>query len=164
MAAIGIGALKQQAFGSWENHRAFLNLLSARYVIFDKTDPSNVQQKGSQQILDAYRGSFPVFVENEDFVVFRNDTARSYITAFARACLYAGDVRKSAALALALSAKNWPLVQPKEAEVQTWRPDDGNMRKYEKVYREDSSQFPPVNEGAPVALGDVQLTREDSQL
>ncbi len=76
MAPIGLGALKQQAFSSWENHRAFLNLLSARYVVYDKSDPNNAQQQGSQQILAAYRQSFPVFVENEDFVVFRNDTAR----------------------------------------------------------------------------------------
>ncbi len=37
------------------------------------------------------------------------------MTAYARACLYVGDVRKSASLALALSAKNWPLVQAKES-------------------------------------------------
>ncbi|HXI83740.1 MAG TPA: hypothetical protein VNL17_06580 [Verrucomicrobiae bacterium] len=164
MAPIGLGALKQQAFGSWENHRAFLNLLSARYVVFDKTDPSNAQQKGSQQILAMYRQSYPVFVENEDFVVFRNDTARAYITAYSRACLYAGDVRKSATLALALSARNWPLVQPKEAVVQTWRPDDGHIEKYEKIYKEDSSPFPPVTESVPVSLSDIQLVRENSQL
>ncbi len=33
-----------------------------------------------------------------------------------------------------------------------------------KLYGEDSSQFPPVNESAPVALSDVQLTRENSQV
>jgi len=162
MAPIGIGALKQQAFGSWENHRAFLNLLSARYVVFDKTDPGNIQQKGAQQILAAYRQSFPVFIENDDFVVFRNDTARPYVTAYARACLYAGDVRKSAALALALSAKNWPLVQAKEPSVS--EVPNATAQKYEKTYGEDGSAFPPVTEAATVALGDVQLTRENSQV
>ncbi len=48
MAPIGLGALKQQAFGSWENHRAFLNLLSARYIVFDKSDPSDAGQ-GTQR-------------------------------------------------------------------------------------------------------------------
>ena len=162
MAPIGIGALKQQAFDSWENHRAFLNLLSARYVVFDKTDPSNAQQKGPQQILAAYRQTFPVFVENEDFVVFRNDTARPYITAFGRACLYAGDIRKSAVLALALSAKNWPLVQAKEPKVS--EVPNATVQKYEKTYGEDSPPFPPINDSVPVALSDVQLTRENSQL
>ena len=161
MAPIGLGALKQQAFGSWENHRAFLNLLSARYVVFDKTDPSNAQQKGSQQFLDAYRQTYPVFSENEDFVVFRNDAARPYITAYGRACLYAGDVRKSAAIALALSAKNWPLVQAREPSVS--EVPNAIAQKYEKTYGEDSSPFPPLNEAVPVPLTDVQLTRETSQ-
>jgi hypothetical protein len=161
MAPLGMGLLNQQAFNSWENHRAFLNLLSARYVVFDKTDPSNGQQ-GSQQILAAYRQSFPVFVENEDFVVFRNDTARPYVTAYERACLYAGDLRKSAALALALSAKNWPLVRAKESSVS--EVPNATAQKYEKTYGEDSSPFPPLKEAAPVPLRDVQLTRENSQL
>ena len=155
MAPLGTGLLNREAFSSWENHRAFLNLLSARYVVFDKTDPGN-QEKGPQQILAAYRQSFPVFVENEDFVAFRNDTARPYITAFGKACLYVGDVRKSAALALALSAKNWPLVQAGDAS--------GDQQKYEKVYGEDSSPFPPVTESVSVPLGDVQLTRDNSEL
>jgi hypothetical protein len=161
MAPIGLGALKQQAFGSWETHRAFLNLLAARYIVFDKTDPSDAGQ-GPQQFLTAYRQSFPVFVENEDFVVFRNDTARAYITAYARACLYAGDVRKSAALALALSTKNWPLVQAKEASVS--EVPSATAQKYEKTYSEDSSPFPPITESVPVALRDVQLTRDNSEL
>jgi hypothetical protein len=162
MAPIGLGALKQQAFSSWENHRAFLNLLSARYIVYDKSDPNNAQQQGSQQILAAYRQSFPVFVENEDFVVFRNDTARPYITAYGRACLYKGDVRKSATLALALSAKNWPLVQAKETTAS--EVPSATLQKYEKVYGEDSSPFPPVTESAPVPLGDVQLTRDNSEV
>jgi hypothetical protein len=162
MAPLGIGLLHQQAFSSWENQRAFLNLLGARYVVFDKSDPGNAQQKGPQQILTAYRQTFPVFVENEDFVVFRNDTARPYLTAFGRACLYAGDIRKSAALALALSAKNWPLVQAKVPSVS--EVPNAILQKYEKTYGEDSPPFPPLNEAVPVPLSDVQLTRENAQL
>lgn len=161
MCPLGTGMLNQQAFGSWENHRAFLNVLAARYVVFDKSDPNNAQQ-GMQQILGLYRQSFLVLTENEDFVVFRNDTARPYITGYARACLYVGDVRKSAALALALSAKNWPLVQSKETSVNDVRSDE--QQKYERVYGENSPPYAPVNAGAPVILENVQLTRESSQL
>lgn len=159
MCPLGTGLLNQQAFTSWENHRAFLNLLAARYVVFDKTDRSI---RGMQQVLDAYRQTLPVFNENEDFVIFRNDTARSYITAYARACLYAGDIRKSAALALALSAKNWPLVQAKAARANDVPSDQ--QQNYEKVYGEDSPPFAPLTAGTPVTLENVELTRENSQL
>jgi hypothetical protein len=129
--------------------------------VFDKTDSSNSRQD-MQQVLDAYRKSFPVFTENEDFVVFRDDTARPYVTAYKRACLYAGDVHKSASIALALSAKNWPLVQAKEASPGEVPADEA--QKYEQVYGEDNSSFPPVNAGTPVSLENVQLTRENAQL
>ena len=95
-------------------------------------------------------------------IPFRNDAARPYITAYGRACLYAGDVRKSATLALVLSAKNWPLIQAKEPSVN--EVPNTTAQKYEKAYGEDSSPFPPLNEGVPVPLGDVELTRENSQL
>jgi len=159
MCPLGTGLLNQQAFSSWENHRAFLNLLATRYVVFDKTDPS---APSMQQILDAYRKTLPVFNENEDFVVFRNDTAHTYVTAYARACLYAGDVRKSPALALALSAKDWPLVQAKEGSASEVPADQ--QQKFERVYGEDSSPFPPITADAVVPLENVQLTRENSQL
>lgn len=161
MCPLGTGLLNQQAFSSWENHRALLDLLAARYVVFDKSDPGNAQQ-GMQQILGLYRQNFPVSTENEDFVVFRNDPARAYITAFARPCLYAGDVRKSAVLALALSAKKWPLVQAKQASASDVPADE--QRKFERIYGEDSPPFTPLNAGTPVALENVQLTRENSQL
>ena len=159
MCPLGTGLLNQQAFSSWENHRAFLNLLAARYVVFDKTDRST---QGMQQVLDAYRKTLPVFSENEDFVVFRNDDARPYITAYARACLYAGDIRKSAALALSLAAKNWPLVQAKVASPNDVPSDQ--LQKYEKVYTEDSPPIAPPTAGTPVTLENVQLTRKNSQL
>ena len=153
MCPLGTGLLNQQAFSSWENHRAFLDLLAARYVVFDKTDPSNAQP-GSQQILSAYRQSFLVVVENEDFVVFRNDTARPYVTGYARACLFDGDVRDSPRLALTLAARHWPLVHG------VTRVDD--VAKYENVYR-DGNAPPPLRNGELVPLTDVQLVREDAE-
>ena len=161
MCPMGMGMLNLQAFGSWENHRAFLNLVGARYVVFDKTDRNNAEP-GLQQVLGAYRKSFPAFGENNDFVVFRNETVHPYVTAYARACLYAGDVRKSGALTLALSAKNWPLVQAREASVGEVPVD--KLQKFERVYGEDGPLYPPVSAGAPVVLENVQLTRENSQL
>ena len=153
MCPIGTGLLNQQAFSSWDNHRAFLNLLAARYIVFDKSDPNNAQQ-GLQQILDAYRQSFPVAAENEDFVVFRNDSARPYVCAYARACLFDGELRDSPRLALALDAHNWPLVHAPA------RPESAG--KYESVYR-DGSAPPPLRNGEMVPLADVQLVRENAQ-
>jgi hypothetical protein len=161
MCPLGTGLLNQLAFSSWQNHDAFLNLMAARYVVFDKTDSSNTRQD-MQQLLGAYRKSFPVFTENEDFVVFRNDAAHPYLTAYARACLYVGDVHHSAQPALALAAKNWPLVQAKQAS-----PDElpgAEAQQYERVYSDDSTPVLPVNAGTLVPLENVLLTRENSQL
>jgi hypothetical protein len=153
MSPLGIGLLNQQAFSSWENHRAFLNLLAARYIVFDKSDPGSAQQ-GLQQVLSAYRQTFPTVSEDEDFVVFRNDTAGPYVSAFARACLYDGDVRDSARLALALEARNWPLVHG------TAGPDA--HAQYEAVYhRGDDS--PPLRNGELVPLANVELTRVNAE-
>jgi hypothetical protein len=161
MCPLGTGLLNQQAFSSWENHDAFLNLMVARYVVFDKTDSSNTRQD-ILQLLGAYRKSFPVFMENEDFVVFRNDAAHLYLTAYPRACLYVGDVHQSARLALMLAAKNWPLVQAKQSSTDEL--PSAEARQYERVYSDNSSPFPPANAGTPVPLENVRLTRENSQL
>jgi hypothetical protein len=136
MAPLGIGLLNQAAWQSLDTHRAFLNLLGARYVVFDKTDPSNA---GQQQILAAYRQMFPtVAVENEDFVIFRNDTAHNYVTAYRRAYFDSGDLRQSAPVALSLAARDWPVV---------YEPAGDCERNY------------PSRPGQRVALTSVQLTR-----
>ncbi|HTS18158.1 MAG TPA: 6-pyruvoyl-tetrahydropterin synthase-related protein [Verrucomicrobiae bacterium] len=160
MCPLGTGLLNQQAFTSWENHRAFLNLMAARYVVFDKTDSGNARQD-MQQVLGLYRNSFPVVTENEDFVVFRNEMVHPYVTGYGRSCLYAGDIHQSAALALALSAKNWPLVQAKEATPGEVPVDE--QRQYEQVYGQDSPPFPPITAATPVTLEHVQLTRENAE-
>ncbi len=164
MCPIGTGLLNQQAIVQSADrrvtmNRAFLNLMGARYVVFDLENPGAPQP---QSILDDLGRNYTAVLTNADFLVFRNDTARPYVTAYARACLYAGDVHKSAPLALALSTRNWPLVQAKEPSVNAVT--DATAQKYEKTYGEDSTPFPPLHEGVPVSLSDVQLTRENSQL
>ncbi len=153
MCPLGMGLLNQQVFSSWDNHRAFLDLLAVRYVVVDKLDPITAQP-GMQQILGAYRQGFPVVVENEDFVVFRNNSARPYVTGFARACLFDGDLRDSPTLALTLAIRNWPLVHGAAGADAVTR--------YQSVYR-GGSEPPPLRNGEPVPLADVQLVRENSE-
>jgi glycopeptide antibiotics resistance protein len=164
MCPLGTGLLNQQAIIQLADrhvvmNRAFLDLMGARYVVFDMASPGAPQP---QMVLDDLSRNYAAVSTNEDFVVFRNDTARPYVTAYARACLYAGDVHKSADIALALSARNWPLVQANEASPGEVPVDEA--QKYEQVYGEDSSPFPPINAGTPVSLENVGLTRENAQL
>jgi hypothetical protein len=164
MCPLGTGLLNQQAFIQTSDrhvvmNRPFLDLMGARYIIFDLASPGAPEP---QSVLDDLSRNYPAVSTNQDFIVFRNDSARPYVTAYTRACLFAGDVRKSATLALALSAKNWPLVHAKETSVSDVPVDE--QQKYERVYGEDGSPFLPVNASVPVALENVQLTRETSQL
>jgi hypothetical protein len=152
MCPLGTGLLNQQAFSSWDNHCAFLNLLGARYVVYDKTDPSNA---GNKQLLTLYQKTFPVAREDEDFAVFRNNSAHPYVTGYARACLFDGDFRNSAQLAIILSTNNLPLVH-------------GSARgdvaaKYERVYRDGEAPVAPLHNGEIVPLADMQLARQDAQ-
>jgi len=152
MAPLGTGLLNQHAF---ENHAAFLNLVGARYMVFDKTDPGAPQM---QRALDFYRKTFPVAVENDDFTVFRNNNAWPYVSAFARKCLYIGDLRAAPPLALALAARNLPLVHADNAgDVSAER-----MREFEKVYREGDMVSMPLIVGEPVTLQNVELRRESN--
>jgi hypothetical protein len=154
MCPIGTGLLNQQAFSSWANHCAFLNLLGARYVVFDKTDP-DMQSPQMKQMLASYRQTFRVAIENEDFAVFRNDGAHPYVTGYARACLFDGDIRNSAQLALVLAALNLPLVHGSARGDAT--------AKYERVYRDGETPVAPLRNGETVSLADAQLVRQDAQ-
>jgi len=142
MAPLGTGLLNQRAF---EQHPVFLNLVGARYIVFDKTDPSS---PGMQPLADFYRRTYPVLLENEDFAVFRNPTAREYLTGYRAACLYAGDVRDSAAVALTLAGRNWPLIH-----------DAPESLGFARVYRSGHDLSPPVGENAAVPLEIQSLTR-----
>ncbi|MGA2220815.1 MAG: 6-pyruvoyl-tetrahydropterin synthase-related protein [Verrucomicrobiia bacterium] len=150
MAPLGTGLLNQTGAGSLE----LLNLFAARYVVFDKTDP-DMQSPQMQQALADYRHVFPVALENKDFTVFRNGTAHAYVTAYARACLFDGDVRNSPRLALALAARNWPLVHGPAGPDATL--------KYERVYHDGEAPMAPLRNGDVVPLADVQLSRENNQ-
>jgi hypothetical protein len=163
MCPLGTGMLNQHAIVHFHDHHIainhpFLYLRGARYVVFDLTSPGVPEP---QAILDDLGRNYRIVLTNEDFAVFRNDTARPYITAYARACLYAGDVRKSAPLALALSARNWPLVQARGTSVGEAPLD--KQQKFERVYGENGPPYLPVNAGVPVVLENVRLTRENSQ-
>jgi hypothetical protein len=152
MCPLGTGLLNQQAYSSWDNHCAFLNLLGARYVVYDKTDPSNA---GNAQLLALYHKTLPVAREDEDFAIFRNAGAHLYVTGYARACLFDGDFRNSAQSALALAARNWPLVHGSARGDAT--------AKYERVYRDGEAPTAPPHNGETVPLADMQLVRQDAQ-
>jgi hypothetical protein len=152
MAPLGTGLLNQQASRSWDEHRAFLNLMNARYVVYDKTDPDNA---GNAPLLALYRQTFPVALENEDFAVFCNDTAHPYVTGYARACLFDGDLRDSPQLALALAARNWPLVhKPAGADAAS---------KYERIYGNGDPPMAASRDNELVQFTDLRLVREDAQ-
>jgi hypothetical protein len=164
MCPLGTGLLNQEAIIQLPDrhivmNRAFLDLMGARYVVFDMASPGAPQP---QMILDDLSRNYAAVSTNEDFLVFRNDSAHPYVTAYGRACLYAGDVHKSATLALALSAKNWPLVQANEASPGEVPTDEA--AKYEQVYGEDSPPLAPTVAGTPMPLENVHLTRENAEV
>ena len=143
MCPLGTGLLNQTGLS-----REMLNLFGARYIVCDKTDP-----QANAQFFAQLRQLFPVVLENEDFVVLRNDTAHPYVSATTKLCLFTGDVRRSPQIALALTGKNYTLVH-----------DGPRQLHYERTYDESSATFAPVAESAPLPLGDVQLTRESSHI
>jgi len=137
-APLGLGLLHNAGAGS----RELLNLVGARYIVLDKTDPGMQQQK---KMFAAYRQAFPVVViENDDFVVLRNDGARPYVSATTRVCvLRDDDLTQVAQAALSLVNRNYTL-----ADVPLLK---------------DAQQFPPVGNSELLPLSDVQLTRENHQ-
>ncbi|MBI3786383.1 MAG: YfhO family protein [Deltaproteobacteria bacterium] len=149
LAPVGMGALNQAGAGS---HPLF-DLLGVRYVVVDKSDPGSPPAK-LRQLLDLYRQQFHVVREDDDFVLFRNPTAHGYVAAYARSCTYIGDVRESARLSLALSERNWPLVQS-DMVVPSGR--------YEKAYRQGEPASVPERDGETVPLSDLHLDRGDAE-
>ena len=145
--ALRIGK-QREAQMFWMMHRGFLDALSVRYVIFDKTDPDAA---GYRPLADIYRQVFPIHLENEDFVVFRNETARPYVSANARRCLYVGDLTNSPVLAIELIARDYTLVHGTRQQAT------GSDR----VYDGSSQPYLPVAESAPLPLTDVHVNREN---
>jgi len=143
-SALGLGLLHNAGAGS----RELLNLVGARYIVLDKTDPGMKQQ---QQMFTAYRQAFPAVVENDDFLILRNDGAHPYVSATTRVCTYTGDLAKAAPLALTLTAKHFTLVH------------DVDFPEAAKTYDDTTALYPPVVESAPLPLSYVQLVRENHQ-
>lgn len=143
MAPKGTGYLNAQANGQ----PVLFNLLGARHIIFDKSDP---RMASAGHALQAYRERYPVVREDEDFVVFRNGAARPFLSAFAHALRFEGDPRHSVPLALALSEKNWPLIH---SGADTGEP-------FVSVYRAGETLALPQHDGHAVGLRIESLTRE----
>jgi len=181
MSPLGTALLHQDAYSSLEAHRAFLDLMGAAHVVFDKSD--NNVRPAAMQLLAAYRRLFVVEREDEDFVLFRNPTARPYVSAYAKTYLYVGDVRGSPRLALALAARQFPLVHAPAAGAAGLAPD--RLRRLEAIYvqpdqllqglpedlqtkvvvMQPNTPLPRPNAAAaPVMLEGVRLAREHAGL
>ena len=141
MSPLGTGLLNQTGLS-----REMLNLFGARYIVCDKTDP-----QANTQLYAQLRQMFPASYEDEDFLVLRNDTARPYVSATTKACLFNGDVHNAAQLALVLAARNYTLVH-----------NGSKYRTYEKVYDDNSQPLPPIAESALLPLKNVELARISS--
>jgi hypothetical protein len=183
MGPLGIGLLAQHQFDSPKTQRAFLDLMGVRYPVFDKTDPINARPNRFQ-LLAEWRRLFAVQQENEDFVLFRNDAAHSYVTAYRFGQLFVGDVRAAPRLALELAALQVPLVHTPEEALAAVPAD--RLRRYDVIYVHgeppsrlaelpedirrritpvsDGGPLPSTAAGVPVALRGVDLRREHSGL
>jgi hypothetical protein len=111
MSPIGTGLLNEASWSSAAANRAYLDLVGARYIVFDRGDALTMASSLAREMITAYRQWFPVQREDEDTVILRNPSAWPYVSAYRRACVFVGDVRASPDLAVALSAKRLPLVQ-----------------------------------------------------
>jgi len=107
-ARSGTGAAHQQAFSSWANHCAFLNLLGARYVVL--TRPTLTWQSPQmKQMLASYGQTFHVAIEKRGFIAaFRQRWRASVCDGLrARAVSLTAIILNSAQLALALATRNF---------------------------------------------------------
>ncbi|MCS6913956.1 MAG: hypothetical protein RMK29_14455 [Myxococcales bacterium] len=111
MSPRGTGLLRQAGRHTAQAHRQMLDLVGARYVVFDRSGPAPLGGPGPAQPewLAYYRRSLPVIREDEDFVVFRNPTAWPFVSAFAGAVLAPAGVKPEDALAL--SSQGVPVVR-----------------------------------------------------
>ena len=101
------------------------------------------------------RQNYALVSTNENFVVFRNDSAKPYVSATTRTCVFLGDIHQSPQLALALEAKHFTLVHDVARE---------RLHNVEQIYEAGSLLYPPVTPSQVLPLSDVRLSRENSQL
>ncbi len=134
MSPWGMGLLNDAKWNPISNLPSFLNVANVRYVVFEKTDPD--AHRGSHGgLLERLRQTFPeVVVENADVVVFRNDMAHGYVKAYplTDACLFVGDDRESAAVALGLTPILHVLVHAKESRLSDL--NFAQLPPYKRVY------------------------------
>ena len=156
MAPMGTGLLNQQAFIQLPDrhvvmNRPFLDLMGARYLVFDLGSPAIPDPRS---VLNDLSQNYHAVLTNADFAVFRNDTAHAYVTAYPQVCQFVGDFRESAPLAVALSERGWPLINS-----DTERPGV-----FAKVYHSGGDTMPPFGNSAPLTLDGLQVTREHDEL
>lgn len=110
MAPLGTGLLNDRSWQSSQANRAYLDLVGARWVVFDRGDPDLMASPLARQMLDFYRAWFPVRLENDAVVVFENAAAWPAISVHRAAALYLGEPPMATDLALALAARGVPLL------------------------------------------------------
>ena len=155
MCPLGDGLLNQHAFAQTPDRhvildRAFLDLMDARYIVFDLGEPG---APDPQSILNDLGQNYRTVLTNADFLVFANETAHPYVTAYADSCLFVGDFRDSAALTLQLTVRGWPLVNS-ETELPGV---------FARVYHADSDTMPPLARPAPLTLSGLTVTRDSDE-
>jgi hypothetical protein len=107
---LGAGLLNDRSWYAAAANRAYLDLVGARWIVFDKGDAELMASGLARQMLAFYRGWFAVRLENDDVVLFENPTAWPWLSLHTRAPLFLGDVRRSPDVALAVAARRLPLV------------------------------------------------------
>ena len=112
----GSGMLHMTSIQSLRLQRAYLDVSGARWLLFDKSDPVS-RATVLQQQLEAYRRILPVQIENEDFVVFRNDRASPFVRGFTHGCIAFGDSRALPKVALELALRGYALVHADGEEI-----------------------------------------------
>jgi hypothetical protein len=111
MSPVGMGLLNRVKWTPITQLLSFLQMMNVSHIVFDKIDPG-LPLESAVSLLERLRKTYPEVVhENDHFIVLRNDTANAYVTAFNQACLYLGDYKRSAPLALALGPRSYPLLQ-----------------------------------------------------
>jgi hypothetical protein len=165
----GSGLLAAASYGSFELNRAYIELGGAHWVVYE------MARGRADGHLAAYRSTFPLEFEDEDYAVFHVPAAHPYVSSYAHTALAFGDAPLMPELALRLSDAGYLLVNAKE-RIQDASPVDtaGYDTIYVPTYPESSlpseiaskvvvmGDQPPLPPRAPrdEAIGDLVVTRE----
>lgn len=117
MSPVGTGLLNRSKWSPITHLLSYLQMMNVSHIVFDKVDPG-MPLESAVALLEKLRKTYPeVVVENDHFVVLRNDTANAYVTGYSQACLFLGDYKRSASLALALGPRSYPLLQSSQSRL-----------------------------------------------